>query len=143
MGAVMNVTEETSLPPATAEITLAPPADRRSDIDAKHQRLTTLLRDAAADGLLVLRPENFAWQTSGSPPRGVIDPAARPALYFSHEGRWLLCSNAESQRMFDEEIDGLGFQLKEWPWHWGRAQLVSDLTQGATQGRNIAADEPC
>src|SRR5436190_14952 len=134
----MNVTEETSLVPATAEITLAPPADRRSDIDAKHQRLTANLRDVGADGLLVLRPENFGWLTSGSPPRGVLDRAARPALYFSLEGRWLLCSNAETQRLFDEEIDGLGFQLKEWPWHWGRGQLLSDLTQG----RNIAVDEP-
>ena len=30
-------------------------------------------------------------------------------------------------RLFDEEIDGLGFQLKEWPWHWGREQFLADL----------------
>jgi Xaa-Pro aminopeptidase len=44
----------------------------------------------------------------------------------------------DTQRLFDEEIDGLGFQLKEWPWHWGRAQLLADLSQG----RNLAADVP-
>jgi hypothetical protein len=44
----------------------------------------------------------------------------------------------ESQRLFDEEIDGLGFQLKEWPWHWGREQLIADLCQG----RRVICDLP-
>jgi Xaa-Pro dipeptidase len=135
----MSITAETRSPPASsAEIHLSTPADRRSDIDAKHQRITSLLRDFGCDGLLVLRPENFAWLTSGSPPRGALDPKAQPALYLSNEGRWLLCSNTDTQRFFDEEVDGLGFQLKEWPWHWGRNQLLGDLTQG----RKVAADEP-
>jgi hypothetical protein len=134
----MSVTEESHPAPSTAEFTLSTPADRRSDVDAKHQKVAILLKEVGCDGLLVLGRENFAWLTSGSPPRGVLDPAARPALFFSQEGRWLLCSNAETQRLFDEEIDGLGFQLKEWPWHWGRGQLLADLCQG----RNSAADEP-
>src|SRR5207302_9555624 len=54
------------------------------------------------------------------------------------EGRWALSSNVDSQRLFDEELDGLGFQLKEWPWHWGRAQLLADLCQG----RRVACDQP-
>ncbi len=134
----MSVTVESTRPsPSAVEIGLSTPADRRSDIDAKHQRITSLLRDGGCDGLLILRPENFAWFTSGALPRGVLEPAARPALYISQEGRWLLCCNADTQRLFDEEIDGLGFQLKEWPWHWGRSQLLADLTQG----RKIASDE--
>src|SRR5947209_2197487 len=127
----MSVTEEIRAAPSAAEFSLPTPADRRSDIDAKHQRVAALLRDAGCDGMLVLRPENFAWLISGSPPRGTLDPTAAPALYCRQEGRWLVCSNADSQRYFDEEIDGLGFQLKEWPWHWGRAQLLADLTQGS------------
>jgi Xaa-Pro dipeptidase len=134
----MSVTEETRTVESAPEISLSTPADRRSDIDAKHQRVAVLLRETECDGLFVLRPENFAWLTSGSAPRGVLDPAARPALYFSLEGRWLLCSNTDTQRQFDEEMDGLGFQLKEWPWHWGRTQLLADLKQG----RKLASDEP-
>ena len=61
-----------------------------------------------------------------------------PALFLTPDARWLLCSNADSQRIFDEEIDGLGFQLKEWPWHLDRATLFADLCQG----RNIAVDVP-
>jgi Xaa-Pro dipeptidase len=134
----MSVTEQSRAAPSAAEITLSPPADRRSDIDAKHLRVAGLLREAGCDGLLILRPENFAWFVAGSPPRGVIDPSSQPMLYITGESRSLLCSNVDSQRYFDEEIDGLGFQLKEWPWHWGRAQLLADVIQ-----RNkTASDEP-
>src|SRR5436309_7887894 len=59
-----------------------------------------------------------------------------PCLYFTADSRWLLCSNVDTQRLFDEEIDGLGFQLKEWPWHWGREQLLIDLCQN----RKLAVD---
>jgi Xaa-Pro aminopeptidase len=134
----MSVTEEPRPAPSAVDIPLSTPPERRSDIDAKHQRITALLRDARCDGLLILRPENFAWFTSGQPPRGVLDPQSSPALYVSAEGRWLLSSNADTQRIFDEEINGLGFQLKEWPWHWGRAPLLADLTQ---VGRKIACDD--
>jgi hypothetical protein len=68
----------------------------------------------------------------------VLDPEAQPGLYFSSDARWILSCNADSQRLFDEEVDGLGFQLKEWPWHWGRAPLLADLCQG----RNVASDTP-
>jgi Xaa-Pro dipeptidase len=76
--------------------------------------------------------------TSGAAARGTLDANELPVLYFSPEGRWALASNVDSQRLFDEELDGLGFQLKEWPWHWGRAQLLADLCQG----RAAAADLP-
>jgi hypothetical protein len=61
-----------------------------------------------------------------------------PVLYFSPESRWVISSNVDSQRLFDEELDGLGFQLKEWPWHWGRQQLLADLCQN----RTVACDQP-
>jgi Xaa-Pro aminopeptidase len=136
----MSVTEETRPATSSAEISLSTPADRRSDIEAKHQRITALLRERGCDGCLIMRPENFAWMTSGSPPRGVLDGESQPALFFQPEGRWLLCSNTDTQRIFDEEIDGLGFQLKEWPWHWGRAALLADVLQ--VQGKKFACDEP-
>jgi len=112
--------------------------DRRHDIDAKQALVAGLLERAQCDGLLVLEPENFAWLTSGGAARGVVNPAELPGLYFSAESRWVLSSNVDSQRLFDEELDGLGFQLKEWPWHWGREQLLTELSQG----RALACDRP-
>jgi Xaa-Pro aminopeptidase len=61
-----------------------------------------------------------------------------PALLLSAEQRWLICSSVDSQRYFDEELNGLGFQLKEWPWHWNRAEYLADLAQG----KSLACDRP-
>ena len=102
-------------------------SDRRADIEAKQVRVATLLRELGREGLLLLEPENVAWLTSGATDRGVLDPATAPAVYCTAEGRWLIASNVDSQRIFDEDLDGLGFQLKEWPWHWGREQFLADL----------------
>lgn len=113
-------------------------SDRRADLDAKQDRVAALLQEVGCDGLLVLEPENFAWLSGGATVRGVLDPSGGPVLYFNPEYRWALSANVDSQRLFDEELDGLGFQLKEWPWHWGREQLMADLCQG----RRVASDRP-
>jgi len=136
----MSVTLESVVPaPATSpHIELESSSDRRADVEAKHAQVASLLKEVGCDGLLVLEPDNFAWLTSGAASRGILDPAETPGLYFNAEGRWVLSSNVDSQRLFDEEVDELGFQLKEWPWHWGRAQLLADLCQG----KKVAFDLP-
>ena len=60
------------------------------------------------DGLLVRQPENFSWLTSGAMARGVLSEAELPLVYFSADQRWLIASNVDTQRLFDEEIDGRG-----------------------------------
>lgn len=134
----MSAVQETRVASAQSvpEINLTTPMDRRADVEAKQSWVASLLKDQGCDGLLVLREENFAWLTAGGTARGIADNDSMPALYFSAEGRWLVCANVDSQRIFDEEIDGLGFQIKEWPWHVGRRQLLADLCQG----RNLACD---
>lgn len=134
----MSAVQDTRVAEQAPELTLAALSDRRADIESKQTLGAELLKETGCDGLLVLQPENFAWLTGGGVARGIVDTEAMPGLYFSAEGRWLLCSNVDSQRLFDEEIDGLGFQLKEWAWHLGRAQLLADLCQG----RNVACDVP-
>ncbi len=113
-------------------------SDRRADIDAKMAKVAELLRQVGCDGLLLLEPANYSWLTSGAMTRGLTDPAAEPAAYGNGEHRWIIASNVDSQRIFDEEVDGLGFQLKEWPWHWGRDQFLADLCHN----RKVACDRP-
>lgn len=114
------------------------PSARRADVDAKQALVASLLRDTGREGLFVFEPENFAWLTAGAVAHGSLDPAMQPALYLNADQRWLLASNADSQRLFDEELDGLGFQLKEWPWYMSRASYVSSWAQG----RSLACDRP-
>ena len=103
----MSVTEQTRVPspPSAIDISLGTPMDRRTDIEFKQSRIAALLQQAACDGLLVLQPDNFAWLTGGGAARGILDPDAFPALYFTPDARWLICSNADSQRLFDEVRD--------------------------------------
>jgi Xaa-Pro dipeptidase len=113
--------------------------DRRADIDDKMNRVAALLQEVNCEGLLLFEPENLAWLSSGAAARSLPDAASAPALWCNGDQRWLLAANHDAQRLFDEELDGLGFQLKEWPWHWGRDQLVADLCQN----RRVACDRPC
>ena len=131
---------ESALRPPSEETVFSIDAgsDRRVDIDAKMGRVAALLQGSGCEGLLLLEPENVAWLTSGAAARGVLDPDSSPAAYCTGEARWVLCANADSQRLFDEELDGLGFQLKEWPWHWGREQFLADLCAN----RKVACDRP-
>jgi hypothetical protein len=131
--------ETVVITPPAPELRLVTPengSDRRADVDGKQTRVAAMLQELDCDGLLALEPENFAWLTSGAGARGVLAPDAMPAVYFSSDQRWLISSNVDTQRFFDEELDGLGFQLKEWPWHLGREQLLADLCYG----RKIAGD---
>jgi Xaa-Pro dipeptidase len=123
------------IPAATQADTMS---DRRADIDAKMVQVAKLLQEVGCEGLLLLDSANFAWLTSGAMSRGLSDPSAEPAAYCNGEHRWIIASNADSQRLFDEEVDGLGFQLKEWPWHWGRDQFLTDLCHN----RKVACDRP-
>jgi Xaa-Pro aminopeptidase len=123
---------------SNSELSLDETIDRRTDILAKQARVAMLLREVECEGLILLEPENLAWLTSGATIRGVLDPDQMPALFLTQEQRWMMCSNADTQRLFDEELDEFGFQLKEWPWHWGREQLLLDLMHG----RRMACDRP-
>jgi Xaa-Pro aminopeptidase len=107
-------------------------------VDGKQTLVADLLREVGCDGLLILDPDNFSWLTSGATPRNVLDPAQLPGLYLTPEARFVVSNNVDAQRLFDEEIDDLGFQLKEWPWHWEREALLNHLGKG----RPLASDVP-
>lgn len=138
----MSITSETTLFPAISgpadTIGSEHFSDRRADIDYKVTLLADLLESVDCEGALFFLPENFAWLTSGATARGILNPEEMPAVYCNGDQKWLLCSNVDSQRLFDEELDELGFQLKEWPWHWSREEMLTILCQN----RKVACDIP-
>src|SRR5438034_1231102 len=102
-------------------------AARRAEIEAKQELIGNLLTDAVADGLLLLDPANVAWLCGAALHQCVTDSSEWPAVFLVPTQRWLVAGNADSQRVFDAHLDGLGFQLKEWQWHGGREKLLSEL----------------
>ena len=95
-----------------------------------------MLQDAQCEGVLLLHPANYRWLTGGPTPRGLYGPEEMPVLFANAHNRWVFACNTDSQRLFDEELDELGFQLKEFHWSHSRDKLLHDLTQN----RKIACD---
>jgi Xaa-Pro aminopeptidase len=122
--------------PAPASAALPAPVSRKQEVEAKQELVAGLIAEAGADGLLVLDPANIAWLCGAALTHGLADPNEWPALFFLPNQRFLVCANSDTQRLFDLFLDGLGFQLKEWPWHWGRDRLLSELVTN----RKVAAD---
>lgn len=115
-----------------------PIAARRADIDAKQLLVAELLAQMDCEAVVLLMPAHVSWLTAGLNVRGLISDSERPGVYTNGRQRWLVSSNIDSQRLFDEDLDLLGFQLKEWPWLTGRSDLLFNITLG----RKVAADRP-
>ena len=62
------------------------------------------------EAVVLLMPAHVAWFTSGLTARGLIADSERPGVYTNGRQRWLLCTNVDTQRLFDEEVDRRGFQ---------------------------------
>ncbi len=111
---------------------------RRTDIDAKQDQIARVLEAMDVEAALLLVPSHVSWFTSGMNVRGLLADSERPGIYTNGRQRWLLCSNVDTHRLFDEELDQLGFQLKEWSWETGRAELLMNVTTG----RKVTSDRP-
>lgn len=113
-------------------------AARRADIDAKQAVMATVLAEVGCEAAILMVPAHLAWFCGGLNVRGLYAEAERPGVYTTGRMRWLVCGNPDTQRLFDEELDGLGFMLKEWHWSVGRAQLLGELVAG----KKVATDRP-
>ena len=130
-----TITPDSAEPVSSGEIQIAGP-ERALDVERKHRAVAEFLRLHQYDALLLQLPGNFAWFTSGGDcaRSGTLDSTA--ALFITDEARVAVCSNVDSPQIFDKEIAGLGFQLKERPWQEPRHLLIEDLCRG----RTIAGD---
>ncbi len=113
-------------------------AARRADIDAKQALLAEMIAELGCEAAILLVPAHSAWFTGGLNLRGLFAEAERPGIYTTGKMRWLICGNVDTQRLFDEELDGLGFMVKEWNWSTGRALLLAELVAG----KKVASDRP-
>lgn len=134
MATVMN---QPTQPLSSGEFDITDP-DRYEDVDRKQERIAGFLARKKYDGVLLRRPCNFAWFTSGAecPQRGPGEAAA--ALFVTPEARVVVADNVDSGQLFDRHLGGLAFQLKQRLWHEGLTGLLDDLCRG----RNVACDLP-
>ncbi|MEX0727516.1 MAG: M24 family metallopeptidase [Planctomycetaceae bacterium] len=129
------VSYQMSVPMSSGEIRVTDP-QRGIEIEAKHHRVAEFLDAQEFDALLLRSPQNFAWFTTGGNCLRGMSHEGTAALFLTREARVVICSNVDSGQLFDRELYGLGFQLKERPWYESRDVLVEDICRG----RNVASD---
>lgn len=118
-------------------------AARRADVEEKHDRVRSFLDAFGYDGLVLSRADSLAWFTSGGDLGQFSLGGDQSAvfLFVNRTSRAIICDNVQSARVFEEELAGLGFQLKERPWHEDTSRVVSELCHS----KKIATDGgiPC
>lgn len=121
-----------------ADIPARRDSDRVDDVEARQRAVADFLEREGFDALLIGQPVNFAWFTAGGDNSRAGSSQATAALFITHDARVLITDNVNSPLLFDHELPGLGFQLKERPWHQPKRLLFGDIVRG----RNVAGDLP-
>lgn len=112
---------------------------RRAEVDRRHAMVADLLQQRGWDAVVLSQPDLLAWMTTG----GLLDVPDRPvgegiAVYLNANLRCLVVRREHARRLFREEIDELGFVLKEVPW----TDPLSSILVGLTNGKTIGTDLP-
>jgi Xaa-Pro aminopeptidase len=130
------MTYDPTLPKSSGEIRTIDP-ERSVEIEQKHLRIAEFLRGVGCDALLLQEPANFAWFTCGGQSRRGHTGTTTASLFITPEARVVVTNNVDSAQLFDWELSGLGFQLKERPWHEPRQVLIDDLCRGRTMCSDV------
>ena len=111
-------------------------AHRVRDVEAKHRLVAEFLREHRFDALLLQRPANFAWFTSGADNTRGGGPETTAAVFVTPNARVIVTNSIDSVQLFEVELPELGFQLKQRAWHESNQTLIDDLCRG----RTVASD---
>ena len=110
---------------------------RREDIELKHQRIRDFLNATDQDGVVLGRADSVAWFTSGGDlGQDLTSEYSSVLLFINRNSRAVITDNVQSSRVFEEELAGLGFQLKERPWFDEPFRAVAELCHN----KKIATD---
>ena len=110
---------------------------RREDIELKHQRIREFLDANEQDGVVLGRADSVAWFTSGGDlGQDLTSEYSSVLLFINRTSRAVIADNVQSSRVFEEELAGLGFQLKERPWFDEPFRPIAELCHN----KRIATD---
>ena len=113
-------------------------AERRDDVNEKHERVIQFLDETGLEAIILGRADSIAWFTSGADLGQTLGGDSAAAWLFINRGcRAVIADNVQSARIFEEEVAGLGFQLKERPWHEEPENVLRELAHG----KRVVADD--
>jgi len=101
---------------------------RREDIEEKQRRIAAFLDQTQQDAVVLGRADSVSWFTSGGDLGQHLGPELSTVLLYINRGsRAVITDNVQSARVFEEELAGLGFQLKERPWFEDPQRVIDEL----------------
>jgi hypothetical protein len=101
---------------------------RRDDVEEKHQRIRGFLDASGHDAVVLGMADSVSWFTSGGDlGQDLTSGHSAILLFINRTCRAVVADNVQSSRVFEEELAGLGFQLKERPWYDDPFQMVAEL----------------
>jgi len=116
-------------------------ATRRAEVEEKHRRIVDFLDEHDYQAVVLTRADSLAWFTSGGDlGQNLGGDQGSVAIFINRGTRAVLADNVQSARVFEEELAGLGFQLKERPWHVDDSRVIAELTRNkrvATDGHHL------
>jgi Xaa-Pro aminopeptidase len=101
---------------------------RREDVEFKHEKIRKFLDETGHDAVVLGMGDTIAWFTSGGDlNQSLCGDQSSILLFINRTSRAVIADNVQSSRVFEEELAGLGFQLKERPWYDDPYQVISEL----------------
>jgi Xaa-Pro aminopeptidase len=117
-----------ALPDPAADFGGAELKRRREDVEFKHERIREFLNATDHDAVVLGLADSVAWFTSGGDLGLELgSDGSAILLYINRTSRAVIADNVQSGRVFEEELAGLGFQLKEHPWQEDAARVIAEL----------------
>ena len=113
---------------------------RREDIEQKHGRIREFLDATGQDAVVLGRADSVAWFTSGGDlGQHSTSECSSVLLFINRTSRAVISDNVQSSRVFEEELAGLGFQLKERPWFDDPMRAVAELCHNKRVATDLGA----
>ena len=116
--------------------------DRRLVIDSRHQLICRLLSENQLHGIILSRPEHLSWITASADLTPGLQLWRHPIFaYLTATHRMVICDTTQSARLFEEELFGLGFLLKEFPLADGSGSMLANLVAGKQVAWDMKLDD--
>jgi Xaa-Pro dipeptidase len=112
---------------------------RIEEIREKQRRLGELVDREGVDALAIANVGNFAWLTcGGSNWVGTSSDIGASTAVVTRDARYIVCNNVEAPRIADEEVGGLGFEFRIFPWQENAAsRIIKEIAGGGVVGSDV------
>jgi Xaa-Pro aminopeptidase len=100
------------------------------ELRTKERRVREYLSANGLDAVLLTLRDNFAWITCGGANHVRSDSELGVAsALLTKDAKYIITTNIEAQRIADEEVADMGFDVREHPWYEaaGREKLVWEI----------------